>query len=96
MVGLFPSFNFMTKYKIQRVEFVDKLIKNKRWIAYLSVVEGNAYATLHDCTGLTDEEAKGDYDKNKGWLHGNFCREHYRQVESMLEASRKKSKIILN
>lgn len=86
----------MKKYKITRAEFVPKLINGKRWVCYWSVVEGNAYASVHDCTGLSDEEAKGVYDKKEGYLHGKFRREHFRQVREQYGANQRKSKIILN
>jgi hypothetical protein len=71
----------MTKYKISRAEyFIDKT--GKRWVVYLSVVDGNAYCSIHDSTGLTDDEAKGKYSKKEGWQYGKFRREHYRQVQS--------------
>jgi hypothetical protein len=85
----------MTKYKITRAEFfTDK--KGKRWVIYFSVVEGNCYASVHDITGLTDEQAKGVFDKKDGYLHGKFRREHFRQVTDQYQANQRKTKIILN
>lgn len=89
----------MKKYKITRAEFyLDK--KGKRWVIYFSVVESNCYCSIHDATGLSDEQARGTFDKKEGYLHGKFRREHFRQVTSQVQEIKEKesrnSKIILN
>ena len=63
---------------------------------YFSIADGNCYASMHDRTGLSDEQAKGVFDKKEGYLHGKFRREHFRQVDEQLAKNRTKERIILN
>ena len=51
-------------YKISRFEYLGK------HIAYVSVVEGDAYISIHNRYGLTDAQARV-----------NFLIEHYREVD---------------
>lgn len=85
----------MTKYKITRAEFYTDS-KGKRWVIYFTPVEGCCYTSIHDSTGLSEEQAKGVLDKKEGYLHGKFRREHFRQVTEQLHQVRAKQKIILN
>lgn len=88
----------MTQYKISRAEFY-----KAKWVIYFSVVDGNCFCSIHDRTGLTDEQAAGRKDKKEGYLHGYFRRAHYREVKRLIQEKKEKedreankSKIILS
>ena len=82
----------MPKYKITRIEFY-----KGKWAIYFSIVDGACYCSMHDRTGLTDQQVTGDYDKKNGHQHAYFRRAHYREVSRLVQEQReKRNSVILN
>jgi hypothetical protein len=60
---------------------------DKRFVVYSTLYQSGRYASFHDCTGLTEEQAKG-----------KFIVDHNKEVDFLMQQKKKndsKSKIIL-
>lgn len=60
---------------------------DKRFVVYSTLYQSGRYASFHDCTGLTEEQAKG-----------KFIIDHNKEVDLLMQQKKKndsKSKIIL-
>lgn len=59
----------------------------KKFVVYSTLYKSGRYASIHDCTGLTDEQARG-----------KFVIEHSNEVDHLMKVKKQnesRSKIIL-
>jgi hypothetical protein len=61
-------------------------VNGKKYVVYSTLYKSGRWASMHECTGLTDEQARG-----------KFVVEHSEEVDRlMMQKEKAKSKIILN
>lgn len=74
-------------HQITGFYFFTKPKTGKRYVMYSTLYKSGRYASTHDCTGLTDAQARG-----------KFIIEHSNEVDTLLRQERenkqKQSKII--
>ena len=71
-------------HQITGFRFFDKA--DKRFVIYSTLYKSGRWASLHECTGLTDEQARG-----------KFIVEHSKEVDRlMMEKHNETKKIILS
>lgn len=57
----------------------------KKFVVYSTLYKAGRFASMHECTGLTDEQARG-----------KFLIEHSNEVDLLIKQKKQQNKIVLS